>query len=92
MTTEKKKRGRPPAEAPTMTGKIALRTLPEDMEQLAALTASAKLAGFDQPTIARAAFRLGLTLLELAPEMILAGVGPASKRRAALKPHFAREP
>lgn len=85
--TEKKGRGRPRVEVGGMTARIALRTLPEDTEQLAAL--GEKLAGFDQPTIARAALRIGLTALELDPSLIVAGVGPAKQRRAVLKPRFA---
>jgi len=89
MSEKKRGRGRPPKDA-TLSGRIMVRTLPEDMEQLAAL--AAKLAGFDPPTIARAAFRLGLTVLELEPGLIVAGVGPSKPRRAALKPRFASEP
>jgi hypothetical protein len=89
-TTDKQKRGRgrPRSEA-GMTTRIALRTLPEDTEQLAAL--GHVLAGFDLPRIARSAFRLGMTVLELEPSLIVAGAGPAKQRRAALKPHFTRE-
>ena len=89
--TEKRKRGRPAAEA-GLTGRLALRTLPEDSEQIAALVA--KFSGFDAPTVTRAALRLGLTALELAPDLFVQAGAPASKRRAALKPYFAgvREP
>jgi hypothetical protein len=66
-----------------------VRTLAEDMEQFDAL--AGKLAGFDPPTIARAAFRLGLTVLEFDPGLIVAGVGPAKQRRAALKSRFSSE-
>ncbi|MCU1279470.1 MAG: hypothetical protein JWM53_3016 [bacterium] len=89
MSEKKAGRGRPRSDA-GLTARIALRTVPEDTEQLAAV--AAKLPGFDQPTIARAALRLGLTLLDLEPELIVAGVGPAKQRRAMLKPHFTREP
>ena len=81
-------RGRPKSET-GMTARIALRTVPEDLEQLGGLVS--KLAGFDQPTIARGALRLGLTLLELDPSLIVAGVGPSAKRRSALKALFSRE-
>lgn len=89
MTEKKDGRGRPRSNA-GMTERLALRMLPEDAEQLAALVG--KLAGFDQSTVARAAMRLGLMVLELDPGLIMAGVGTAKQRRAALKSHFTSEP
>ena len=83
--TEKRKRGRPAAEA-GLTGRLALRTLPEDMEQLAALVA--KFSGFDGPTVTRNALRLGMTVLELAPDLFVQAGVPASKRRAVLKSYL----
>lgn len=70
-----------------MTARLALRTLPDDMEQIAALVA--KFSGFDAPTVTRAALRLGLTALELAPDLLVQAGAPAPKRRAALKSYFA---
>lgn len=80
MSDEKTKRGRP---STGLTVRTALRALPEDMAQLEALTR--KLGGFDQSDVMRAALRLGMVLLEIDPALMMAGVGPASKRRAAVK-------
>jgi hypothetical protein len=87
MTTEKRKRGRPPADT-GLTERIALRLLPDDAEQIAALVAK---LGFDAPTLTRAALRLGLTALELAPDLLAQAGGAPTKRRAGLKPYFAQQ-
>ncbi len=63
--------------------RTALRALPEDLAQLEALTK--KLGGFDQADVMRAALRLGMVLLELEPSLLMAGMGPSPRRRAAVK-------
>jgi hypothetical protein len=82
-----KKKGRPPIDESGMTARMAMRLSPEDAEQIAQL--KAKMGG--EPAITRAALRIGLTVLELEPSLLVAGLGPAAKRRAALKPYFQRE-
>jgi hypothetical protein len=84
MITEKRKRGRPPLGDAGMTEKIFVRAHLDDKKQLTAL--SAKLDGFDVPAITRAAFRLGMTVLELDPSLMLPGIVPVpAKRRAAIR-------
>lgn len=88
MTKSEKGRGRPPSAAP-MARQIGIRIGADDDEQLAAITA--KLPGFDQTTVARAALRIGLTVLELEQTAIVQAGAPPPKRRAWLKPHFSDE-
>jgi hypothetical protein len=79
----KRKTGRPALGTAGMTGRIVLRTFAEDIEQLEALVRT--FEGFEQPTIARAALRIGLTMLELEPTLLLLGPATKPKRELAVK-------
>ena len=79
----KRKAGRPALGSAGMTGRILIRTFAEDIEQLVALVRS--FEGFEQPTIARAALRIGLTMLELEPTLLLLGAATKPKREQAIK-------
>lgn len=85
MTEKKRGRGRPPSEA-GMTARVAVRTVPDDVELIEAL--AKKLPGFTPATLARAALRIGLTVLELDPSLVVPAVAPAAKRRAVLRSYF----
>jgi len=69
-----------------MTARVAVRTVPDDVELIEAL--AKKLPGFTPATLARAALRLGLTVLELDPSLVVPAVAPAAKRRAVLRSYF----
>jgi hypothetical protein len=81
MAANTKKRGRPPISGSGMVDRIAMRLQPEDAEQLAEVKA---IFG-GEPSLVRAALRIGLTVLELEPALLHAGLQSRPKRRATLK-------
>ena len=79
----KPKRGRPTAGSAAVVGRLALRVTAEDLDEIGALVRS--FEGFDQPTICRAALRLGLTLLQLQSSLLLVGGATPSKRQESVR-------
>lgn len=74
-----------------MTARVGFRTEQEDVE-LAAALAQRFGVGFDMSRVQRFAMRLGLTLLDLQPDLVMVAGQPAKKRSAAVKQRFAQEP